>query len=635
MSEFQTKYNTKINELTGTNSDKILIELSKFIVLNKSSLISEDSQNTSDNLNINNDTKINSIVHKFPIVFNKKEVSGYVKPKFNSEDYVEYLTNINNSYSKLPMPNIKIDNIEQIIGTNSQNWCKITSDDVTNFIFTRNSKGKDNFGLTYNLLQKSLIKCSNISQDIAAHFNNILNNDYELCTDWCSNVIKPNFKGGDEKDPSRFRPLIIMPLFVRIFDGILSKKLHDICLLDDRIVNKKIQKAILKDKSGLFENIYRVNTIVNRINTNESNKLLLFLDITNAYGSVNYEIMHNILKRKNFSPFLTSYFKRYYTLITSKYKDKQFVWKNGLLQGSSLSNILFLIYIDTAFNNLMEDLNNIGLGFEPSSFDINQDIHGFVDDFALNIPRDDKEQKRFEFMEIILSMYGLNINFKKTFFLSNKADEENISFGNNLITKVTEKFKYLGNYLIHNDKFIIDQMITKMKDSQSVIETFNIDMNEKLFVFYHMILLKIIRQIEFTYLFNGFTPNTKNLFELLEYHLYRITNKHSGGDITKKICEYMYSKLANKISKNIDISLFANMIVLDDQLKTKFNVNKLMPDKEHNFSIIAGNTPICTIDKLKSSLVSIKESKSFPKSHFIKMSKTFYASNIIEEMDEF
>ena len=317
-----------------------------------------------------------------------------------------------------------------------------------------------------------------------------------------------------------------------------------------------------------------MNTIVNRINKNESNKLLLFLDFTNAYGSVNYEIMHDILKRKNFSPFLSNYFKRYYTLITSQYKSKQFVWRNGLLQGSSFSNILFLIYIDTVFNNLMTDLNNINLGFDNSSFTIDQDIDGFVDDYALNIPRDEKEEKRFEFMEIILSLYGLNINYQKTYFLSNKPDEETIKFGNNTITKVDKNFKYLGIYLKNNDKFIIDEMINKLKETQAVIETFKIDKNEKLYVYYHMILLKIIRRIEFTFLFNGFTENTKKLFELLEYNLYRISDKHSGGEITKKICEYMYTKLANKISKTLDISL-CKYDCLDDQIKNKFNINKL------------------------------------------------------------
>ena len=71
MSEFQTNYEAKVNELANTNSDKILIELSKFLVQSKSSLTPNNLQNTSDNtnLNINNDTKINSIVHKFPIVF--------------------------------------------------------------------------------------------------------------------------------------------------------------------------------------------------------------------------------------------------------------------------------------------------------------------------------------------------------------------------------------------------------------------------------------------------------------------------------------------------------------------------------------------------------------------------------------
>ena len=248
MSEFQTNYEAKVNELDGTNSDKILIELSKFLVQFKSSLTKDNLQNTSDNtnLNISSDTKINSIVHKFPIVFNKKEVSGYVFPKFEDQEYVDYLKDINDSYAKLPLPNINIENIENILGSNSyetyKNWHKITSLDVTNFILSRNSNGKDSFGLTYEIIQNAIIKHSKISQDIAFHFNNILENDCELCTEWCSNVIKPNYKGGDVKDPSRFRPLIIMPLFVRIFDGILSKKLHNVCLLDDRIVNKKIQK---------------------------------------------------------------------------------------------------------------------------------------------------------------------------------------------------------------------------------------------------------------------------------------------------------------------------------------------------------------------------------------------------------
>ena len=56
-------------------------------------------------------------------------------------------------------------------------------------------------------------------------------------------------------------------------------------------------------------------------------------------------------------------------------------------------------------------------------------------------------------------MYGLNINYKKTFFFSNQPNEESIQFGNNIISKVSENFKYLGNHLINNDKFIIEKQI--------------------------------------------------------------------------------------------------------------------------------------------------------------------------------
>ena len=617
--------------LDGKSADQALISINKWLKDNSNLL---ENAEVPTNNTVQEQTK-NSLVNSFPIILDKKETNFFVKPEVQDEDYVEFLKNEGKSYKNLPEPNVKIEKIDDIFPNFNFGWQNITKLDVKEYILTRSDKGKDFYGLSFKTLKSAITKSENLLNHITNYYNEMFKSNSNLCKEWTTASIKAVFKGGDKSDPKRYRPLTILPLMVRIFDGIISKKIHDICLMDDKIVDKSIQSAILKEKNGLWENTYSINKkiIRNYVQTKSTN-ILLFLDIKNAYGSVNYGLMEKIIEKMNLGEHIKNYFRRYYSAVFAKYKSKEFVWKNGLLQGSALSNILFLIYMNVAIKNVLSDLEMIGLGFSSENFNSKDDIFGFVDDFAIDFPRDSKMDERFEFIEIIFSLFNFEINFNKTFFLSSNENETELNFGSNIIKRVKEDFKYLGSHLYVFYDFIMDSYFSKIKEGMIQIDSMNISTNIKNYIFYHVIFMRLFRHIECLYLLNGFNNKFDKLFKLMKYFLirfdksYQIKNPQKYDNFHKDLSNYLMTKIKEKQDK-YQINIFNDTF---ETVKNKYNFDRFLLQSEIGFEGFFGENIPSLID-LDNSLKSVKNSNTFPKEHFSKIKRTFYSSNFVEFID--
>jgi len=82
--------------------DVALIKLNKWLGENKE-IISTFPNPKRDPSQTHN--SISSIAKQFPVVWAEKDTYNHVFPRFEKETYIEYLSQINNSYKNLPVPN--------------------------------------------------------------------------------------------------------------------------------------------------------------------------------------------------------------------------------------------------------------------------------------------------------------------------------------------------------------------------------------------------------------------------------------------------------------------------------------------------------------------------------------------------
>ena len=556
-------------------------------------------------------TNIANLARQFPIVWNEKDTYNHVFPTFPKEDYIAYLSEINNSYKNLPIPNYTPKKFDF-----NKNELLITSSDVILMIHEKNN-GKDHYGLTFKSLQK--ISSPRLFIFMTNCFNAILTGDFSLCQDWCSANICPRFKGGDKNDPKRFRPLMILPLFVRIFDSILSRKLHDV-ILKHNVIDTKVQKAIMKNSSGLWENVFEVNMKINEMLKEKSEKLFFFIDLNNAFGSVNYRTMLIILQKYNFSPELSSYFERYYKNVFGIYQKETFKWNNGIFQGSALSNIFFLLYIDFALKNIFIDLKMMKK--INNDHDFQENTFAFVDDIVMILPKDEKVSGILKLTEKILMYYGLSINQNKTYFVIQDQSINELEYNGIIYKKASIDFKYLGHSLFIYQKEVFENIFERTKYCLETIDSFNIPNQLKAYIYYINVFLRINRIIECFYLINGKNELMDQIFDEISYFIYR-WGVSDYGEYTRRHFEYMFEKGKAKLLKSPNLLEYHKMVeVLDIE---KYGVD---PHKPVDFTdIMEFQSP--KLEVIEENLKTLKSNNYFPIEHYEKCQGDMYSSNFV------
>jgi hypothetical protein len=534
MSQFNL--NLFIESLANIQADKVLIELNQYL-----------GRTIEENKKIHC-INIKTLVNKFPVSWCKKDENKYLAPAFKKTAYIEYLTSIANGYKILSSPNYSPRFQLSDIPDFDENWCKITVNDFRDVVMNRNTNGKDMFNLSYNKLKTIMEsdKDNFFSNFVVSKYNEILEGEDELCDEWCSSNILTSFKGGNPEEIKNFRPISVLPILVRIMDCILASKLHAI-LLQYNIIDTRVQKAILRNSSGLWENIFDVNfKMYKMMDAEDTSKIFFFIDLANAFGNVNYGLMLYILEAHNFSPKFAAYFHRYYTNICGFYRNRKFKWNNGLFQGSALSLILFIIYIDYILKHMFQDMKmsrSIQL-----DYDLQENTKAFVDDIVMILPNDDKNEARMEIMNQTFEVYGIKINSNKTYFMMYESVIQVLDYANGIEYKrASNDFLYLGQHLFVYEENIFSSILENLLRCLEKIDRLTLSPKIKIYVYYSKIFLRITRVIEIYYIIRGNHSNMQKIIQMITHYL----SKWNIPDaFMKKHLEYLGQKGGAKIAKS-------------------------------------------------------------------------------------
>ncbi len=517
--------------LDGTPADKALIELNRYL-----------GKSIEENKKIHR-VNIKSLVQKFPISWCKKDENKYLAPTFKKGAYIEYLTSIANGYKIFQDPDYSPRFQLSQIPDFDENWVRITVEEFREVVMNRNTNGKDMYNLSYDKLKTVVDSVANF---VVSKYNEIMDGEGDLCDEWCSSNIHTAFKGGNPEEIKRFRPISVLPILVRIMDCILASKLHAI-LIQYNIIDTRVQKAILRNSSGLWENIFDVNfKMCKMMDAEDESKIFFFIDLANAFGNVNYGTMLYILEAHNFSPKFAAYFRRYYTNICGFYRNRKFKWNNGLFQGSALSLILFIVYIDYILKHMFRDMKMSGS--VQLDYDLQENTYAFVDDIVMILDNDDKNEARMEVINRTFEIYGMKVNSDKTYFMMYDQTIQSIQYANDVkYNRAGNDFLYLGQHLFVYADDIFSNIMENLLRCLEKIDRLTLSPEIKIYIYYSKIFLRITRVIEIHYIICGNHVNIQQIIQMITHYL---TKWNIPEAFMKKHLEYLGQKGGAKIAKS-------------------------------------------------------------------------------------
>ena len=179
---------------------------------------------------------------------------------------------------------------------------------------------------------------------------------------WKRGITVLAYKKDSNKDPSNFRPITLQPVLSKVFTSILRNRIYDFCY-KNKSIESNLQKCFWDDISGCIEQTETLSHIINHARKKQRSLIITLLDLKNALGEVSHDLLLSVLKYHHIHDHIINLVKSLYTnyqltIATDSYVTSPITVRRGVLQGDSLSLLLFNLVINTLINTIKQDKIN-------------------------------------------------------------------------------------------------------------------------------------------------------------------------------------------------------------------------------------------------------------------------------------
>ena len=165
--------------------------------------------------------------------------------------------------------------------------------------------------------------------------------------EWAKGTITVNPKNGKQSDPSNWRPITQTPIFAKVFEKLIHKRL--LTYFGDNKILTSYQCGF-RPKRSTQEAVF---DLTNFIYTGLNNKKLIAavcLDVCKTFDCINHELLLCKMRKIGFNENTITWFKSYLDrtqIVTFKDSFSQpLAIRSGIGQGTILGPLIFIFYIN-------------------------------------------------------------------------------------------------------------------------------------------------------------------------------------------------------------------------------------------------------------------------------------------------
>lgn len=181
----------------------------------------------------------------------------------------------------------------------------------------------------------------------------------------------------------QFRTISLLNVEGKIFLGILAKRLTTF-MVDNGYMDTSVQKGGVPGVAGCLEHTSMITKIIEDAKKNRGDLAVLWLDLTNAFGTIPHKLVHLTLKTYHVPERFQKLLQRYYDNFNMRFSCGDFTteWQRlevGIVTGCTISVILF----SAAMNLLVKSAEKLRRGAVLASGIQQIPIRAFMDDLTI------------------------------------------------------------------------------------------------------------------------------------------------------------------------------------------------------------------------------------------------------------
>ena len=196
-------------------------------------------------------------------------------------------------------------------------FCKpFTYDDFQRILQTRRNKSSPGINAIPYKVYKN---CTQINNFLFKIFISCLKHEVvPLQWRYAMEFFIPKTKPPSPSNIKDFRPIALLNVEGKLFFSLISKRLEQHVITNNKFIDTSIQKGCIEQVPGCWEHMSMVWSALKEARKNKTSLANIWLDIANAYGSIPHRLIFFALKRYGVDSKWIAIIQNYYAGMYSK-----------------------------------------------------------------------------------------------------------------------------------------------------------------------------------------------------------------------------------------------------------------------------------------------------------------------------